>query len=191
VNTILIEKVIESMKAEVFPVTVGKFLLNARRINSYFTRAGYRDFEIRGPKITLDNTQCPSCKEKEAEGVLCRFHTSIDRVLKADNVALDLDSGAYFYKNEIYKQVGDSVVIVYCPHTRLITGPITDFKVRKIKPITVRDPEFKIPEYKNIKKFMTNELLDQFTSFWFNDEFSLVTVPVDRNFSNFCLVPNK
>jgi hypothetical protein len=191
VNTISVEKVIESMKADVYPVTVGKFLLNPRRINSYFLKAGYKDFEFRGPKITLDNSECVECKKKEPEGILCRFHTSVDRVLKADNVALDLDSGAYFYKNEIFKQVGDSVVIVYCPHTRLITRPITDFKVRKVKPITVRDPQFKIPEYKNVRKFLSNELLEQYSSWWFDEEFSIVTIPVDRNFSNFCLIPNK
>lgn len=186
------EKFIERLDCEVFPIAIIKFLLNKRRILSYFSKAADKDFEIRGVKYLLDNSNCEVCKEKEPEGILCRQHTSIDRVLKGERVAFDLDTNVYFFKNEVYRMVGKKLVIVYCPHPKLISGEITDAKVRKINPVTIEDPELEsLPSYETIHEFISSELLDQNMRCWFNSEFSIVTLPEDRNGSNWCLVPNK
>ena len=185
------ERFIEKMGCEVYPITIVKFLLNKRRILSYFERAADPEFEIR-VTYTTNYSECEICKEKEAEGILCRQHTSIDRVLKTNSVLFDLDTNVYFYKNEIFRMVGDKLVIVYCPHPKLISGEITDSKVRKVTPITVVDENLKgLPDYEKISEFISSNLMEQYMKCWFNNEFSLVTIPEDRNKSNWCLVPNK
>lgn len=187
---ILMEKVIEKLDCEVYPITFIKFLLNKRKVLSYFAKAASRDFEIR-VKYKIDPSDCLLCKEKEASGVLCRQHTSIHRVLNANKVAFDLDTNIYFYKNEIFRMVGDRLVIIYCPHPKLINGNITDEKVRKINPITIEDPEMKnLPKYNIVREFISSELIEQYLKCWFNDEFSLATIPHDRNGSNWCLLAN-
>lgn len=186
-----VEKFIEKLGAQVYPITIIKFLLNKRRILSYFSKAADESFELR-VKYTVDHTDCQICEEKKADGVLCRQHTSIDRVLNADNVAYDLDTNVYLYRNEIYRMVGKRLVIVYCPHPKLITGEITDSKTRKINPITIEDPALiELPAYGKICEFISSDLLDQYMRCWFNNEFSIVTIPEDRNGQNWCLVPNK
>jgi hypothetical protein len=186
-----VEKFIEKLGADVYPITIVKFLLNKRRILSYFSKAADESFELR-TKYTIDHSDCKICEEKSSEGVLCRQHTSIDRVLNGQNVAYDLDTNVYLYRNEIFRMVGKRLVIVYCPHPKLITGEINDSKVRKINPITIEDPTLtEIPSYEKICEFISSDLLDQYIRCWFNDEFSIVTVPEDRNGQNWCLVPNK
>ena len=185
------EKFIEKLNCDVYPITIAKFLLNKRKILSYFSKAADKDFEIRGVKYSIDPSTCEVCKQKEPEGILCRQHTSINRVLTADVIAFDLDTNTCFYKNEIFRFIGNRLVIVYCPHPKLIVDEITDSKVRKINPITIDYPEDKeIPKYKH-HEFLSSDLLDQHMKCWFNDQFSLVTIPEDRNFSNWCLFPNK
>jgi len=185
------EKFIEKLGIDIYPITIVKFLLNKKRILSYFRKATEENFEIR-MKYTVDYSNCDACKDKENTGVLCRQHTSVQRVLNADNVGFDLDTNTYFYKNEIYRMVGKRLVIVYCPHPKLISGEITDSKVRKINPITIEDPALQdLPSYSKIKEFISSDLLDQYIRCWFNHEFSLVTIPQDRNGQNWCLVPNR
>jgi hypothetical protein len=185
------EKFIEKLGIDVYPITIVKFLLNKKRILSYFKKATEKDFEIR-VKYTTNYSECAVCKEKEVDGVLCRQHTSIQRVLTADHVGYDLDTNTYFYKNEIFRMVGNRLVIVYCPHPKLITGEITDSKVRKINPITIEDPSLvELPQYQNVREFISSHILDQYIRCWFNHEFSIVTIPVDRNGQNWCLVPNR
>jgi len=185
------EKFLERMGVEVYPITIIKFILNRRRILSYFERAADPDFKIR-TTYTTDHESCEVCKEKLSDGILCRQHTSIDRVLKTNGVLFDLDTNIYFYKNEIFRMVGDKMVIVYCPHPKLISGEITDSKVRKVNPITVQDENLvDLPAYEKISEFISSGLMEQNMKCWFNYEFSLVTLPEDRNKSNWCLVPNK
>jgi len=185
------ERFLEKLGVEVYPITIIKFLLNKRRILSYFERAADSDFEIR-VKYTVDHSDCTACKDKESEGILCRQHTSIDRVLNTNGVLLDIDTNTFFSKNEIFRMVGDRLVIIYCPHPKLITGEITDKKVRKINPITIEDPKLTgLPQYDNIKEFMSVSLMEQNMTCWFNYEFTIVTVPEDRNKSNWCLMPNR
>ena len=186
-----VEKFIEKLGADVYPITIVKFLLNKKRILSYFSKAADKNFELR-IKYTVDHSTCDICKEKETEGILCRQHTSIDRVLSGRNVAFDLDTEVYLYRNEIFRMVGNRLVIVYCPHPKLITGEITDSKVRKINPITIEDPNLlQLPEYDKICEFISTDLMEQYIRCWFNNEFSLVTIPDDRYGQNWCLVPNK
>lgn len=185
------EKFLEKMGCDVYPITIVKFLLNRRRILSYFERAADTEFEIR-VKYTTDHASCDICKEKASEGILCRQHTSIDRVLKTNGVLFDLDTNVYFHKNEIFRMVGNRLVIVYCPHPKLISGEVTDSKVRKVNPITVEDVNLKeLPPYEKVCEFISSGLMDQYMKCWFNHEFSIVTIPDDRNKSNWCLVPNK
>jgi len=185
------EKYIEKLGCDVYPITLVKFLLNRRRILSYFSKAASSDFEIRA-KYKLDHSDCEICKEKESEGVLCRQHTSIERVMTANNVAYDLDTETYFYKNEIYRMVGNRLVIVYCPHPKLISGEMTDSKVRKVNPITIEDPDLKaLPHYEKVYEIISTDLMDQSVRCWFNQEFSILTLPADRSAQNWCLLPNK
>lgn len=185
------EKFIEKLGIDVYPITIVKFLLNKRRILSYFKKATEDNFEIR-VKYTVDHSDCELCQTKAPEGILCRQHTSIQRVLTGKNVGFDLDTNTYFYKNEIYRMVGNRLVIVYCPHPKLISGEITDSKVRKINPITIEDSTLtELPPYEKIKEFISSDLLDQYLRCWFNNEFSIVTIPNDRNSQNWCLVPNR
>jgi hypothetical protein len=186
-----VEKFIEKLGADVYPITIVKFLLNKRRILSYFSKAADENFELR-VKYKVNHSDCQICKEKKSDGVLCRQHTSIQRVLTAKNVAFDLDTNTFLYKNEIYRMVGKKLVVVYCPHPKLITGEITDSKVRKINPITIEDPELpELPDYAKLCDFISSDLLDQYIRCWFNNEFSLVTIPDDRNGQNWCLIPNR
>ena len=185
------EKFIEKLGVNIYPITIIKFLLNKRRVLSYFKKATEENFEIR-VKYQVDHSDCEICAEKAAEGILCRQHTSIDRVLRTPEVALDLDTNTYFYKNEIFRMVGNRLVVVYCPHPKLITGEITDSKVRKINPITIEDPNLtSLPDYQKVREFISSDLLDQNMRCWFNYEFSIVTLPADRNGQNWCLVANK
>jgi len=186
-----VEKFIEKLGAEVYPITIVKFLLNKRRILSYFSKAADENFEIR-VKYKVDHTDCEVCEEKKSDGVLCRQHTSIHRVLTAKRVAFDLDTNVFLYKNEIFRMVGKRLVVVYCPHPKLITGEINDSKVRKINPITIQDPELvELPQYERLCDFISSDLLDQYIRCWFNNEFSLVTIPDDRNGQNWCLIANR
>jgi len=182
------EKLIEKMRVELFPITMVKFLLNRRRILSYFSKAADKDFELRGIQYKADPSECEVCKSKET-GMLCRQHTSIHRILNAQVVAFDLDTNAYFFKNEVFRMVGSRLVIVYCPHPKLITGEITDSKVRKINTITIEDEGLQLPDYQ-IREFISTELMNQHLKCWFNNEFSIVTIPKDRDSSDFCLIPN-
>ena len=186
------ERFVEKLGCDVYPITIIKFLLNRRRILSYFSKAAERDFETRGTKYLLDHSNCEACKEKESDGVLCRQHTSIERVLKATNVIFDLDTSSYLCKNEIFRMVGRRLVIIYCPHSKLIIGEITDAKVRKINPLTIEDPALsELPAYDTVHEIVSSDLMDQNMKCWFNNEFSIVTLPGDRSGLDWCLVPNK
>jgi len=183
------EKFIEKLDCEIYPITIIKFLLNKRKILGYFSKAAKDNFHIKGIEYKVDHSDCPVCKEKT--GMLCRQHTSIQRVLTTDTVAFDLDTNIFFYRNEIFRMVGDKLVLIYCPHPNSMIGKITDEKSRKIIPITINDPLLgSLPNYKNIRRFLSSELMDQHMKCWFNQDFNLITIPEDRNSSNFCLIPN-
>ena len=191
-NIVSSEKIIEGLNVELYPITIVKFLLNRRKILSYFSKAAEENFEIRGTKYTTNWQDCKACQERKDSGIRCRQHTSIERVLNAKKVAKDLDTNTFFYKNEIFRMVGNKLVIVYCPHTKLIEGEITDEKVRKVSPITIDDPNLTtLPKYENVSTFLSNEHMNQQIKCWFNKQFSLITIPEDRSKSNWCLLPNQ
>lgn len=183
------EKFIDELHSRVFPITIIKFLLNRRRIINYFLTASRNNFSTGGFNYKIDHSDCPKCLEKE--DMLCRQHTSIQRVLESDHVAFDLDTNVFFYKNEIFRMVENKLVIVYCPHPKLMVGQITDEKVRKIIPITINDPEFTgLKQIKNVNRFLSSELMGQHMKCWFNSDFHIVTIPdEDRETSDFCLIP--
>src|SRR5574340_669563 len=118
---IVMEKYVEDMGVELYPVTLMKYILNKKKITRYFTNAANPEFKKKSD-IVIDPKDCKICKEKEKEGILCRQHTSINRVLNAKKVAMDKDTGVLFFKNEIYKMSGDNLVLIYCPHTKLLKG---------------------------------------------------------------------
>lgn len=185
------EQFIEKLGVEVYPITIIKFLLNRRRILNYFEVAAQEDFKI-PVKYTVGHDDCHVCDQKKSEGILCRQHTSIDRVLNANTVMFDIDTNTYFFKNEIFRMVGNRLVIIYCPHPKLITGDITDKKARKINPITIEDPTLDgLPQYETIKEFMSLALMDKHMSCWFNHEFTLLTLPDSRDKSDWCLISNR
>ena len=187
-STISTERFIEKLDVNVYPITMMKYLLNRGKILFYFSKAAEKNFELRGGNSTGPD-DCDLCKNNN--GIFCREHTSIKRVMEADKVAYDLDTNTYLYKNEIYRMVGNRLVIVYCPHTKLIKGGITDDKVRKLKPLTIENDNLKLPDYKNIQHFLSTELMNKYMKCWFNNEFSIISIPKDREQSDFCLIPNK
>lgn len=189
---ISMEEFLEKMEVDVYPITLIKFLLNKKRILSYFSKAANPDNNEIRYVYKIDTSDCKNCESKKDDGVLCRQHTSIDRVLNSTVVAYDSDTNVYFYKNEIFRKVGERLVIVYCPHPKLISGPITDSKVRKVNPITIEDSNLpKELKFDKVKGFISSELLDNYMRCWFDNEFSIVTIPKDRNGSDWCLVANK
>ena len=187
------EKLIEKLNINVYPITLVKFLLNKKRILGYFSKASKENFNAR-IKYSLDYSNCHICEEKKDQDILCRQHTSIQRVINADNVGFDLDTNTYLYKNEIFKKVGekgDKLVIVYCPHPKLIAGDITDIKVRKIIPITIEDKDLQLPIFNKMQSITSSDLMNQNIKCWFNKDFSIMTLPHDRHSQNWCLIPNK
>lgn len=188
---ISIEKFVERLDCDVYPVTIMKFLLNRRRILSYFAKVANQKVEIGGTRYKLKPDDCKVCESKKDQNMLCRQHTSIDRVMNADKVAFDLDTNTFLFKNEIFRDVGGQLVIFYCPHSKLINGKHSDSKVRRVNITTVEDPEFEgLPGYREISKFVSSELMEKNMKCWFNSEFSIVTIPEDRNHCNWCLIPN-
>lgn len=183
------ETFVEKLDCDVYPITFIKFILNKRKILNYFSFAARDDFKTKGVKYLVDSKNCKSCDQDGK--MLCRQHTSIKRVVTAERVAFDLDTNTFFYKNEIFRMVGKRLVIVYCPHPKLIMGRLTDEKIRKIVPVTIEDPNLTdLPNYKIVRKFLSVDLMDQNLKCWFNEVFSIVTIPEDRNSSNFCLITN-
>ena len=189
-NIVSADKLIKKLDVNVYPITLIKFLLNRGKILSYFSMASRLDFEFKGKKYLTSIEDCEECAKRKSIGLACRQHTSLFRVLEAKKVLYDLDTMTFFFKNEIFKMVNNRLVIVYCPHTKLIVGKISDEKVRKIRPMTIEDPKLTIlPDYERVEIVMS-ELMDQYTECWFNDEFSIRTIPNDRRTSDWCLVAN-
>jgi len=194
------EKLIEQMQITIYPITLVKLLLNRSKILSNIDNAKRHNFEIRGIKYKVDSSSCKMCEQKREEKMLCRQHTSIQRVLhpaKDDVIAYDVDTELYLYKNEIFKMATDNrLVIVYCPHPKLILGQLTDSKVRKITTITIEDDNIKEPmmKYKTtpikIRKISSSELMNKHIKCWFNNTFSIITIPESMNNTDVCFILN-
>lgn len=185
-----LENFVEQKEVDLYPITLMKYLLNKKRNLTFFAKAADPEFKIRGREYKIDHSDCEICKQKEVDGVLCRQHTSIERVLKAKKVLRDEDTDVLFYKNEIFKQVGDKLVIVYCPHTKLLRGDITDEKVRKVNPITIIDKDLELPEYETVN-FKSSELLNVITKCWFNNDYTILSIPESSAKSDWAITANR
>jgi hypothetical protein len=188
------EKYLEKFNTTVYPITLLKYILNRGQIIRYFKKA-------KSPSFTKifdsDNSSCKVCDYKrEEEGVMCRPHTTIERLREMEGGWLyDVDAEAFIYRNEVFKHVKntkgeDLLVVVYCPHTKLISGKITDKKVRKLTPLTIKmDIGFinKLKDLKNIVSeypsnfnrhcISSDALMEEKLGCWFNDEFTIVIQP--------------
>lgn len=183
----------ERLGCDIYPITFIKFILNMRKILYYFTTAAGSDFRTGVPSYQIDHTDCRSCQSKVDQDMLCRQHTSIQRVLTAKKVGYDANTHVFFYKNEIFRMVGKKLVIVYCPHTKLILGDLSDEKVRKVMPITVEDSSLtSLPEYDTIQQFTSTPLMLNNMKCWFDQTFSIVTIPQEdyERGNSWCLIPN-
>lgn len=211
-----IEKYLDRYKTTVYPITLLKYILNRGQILRYFQKATSPSFT---KYFDLDYNNCSICNhKKESEGVMCRPHTTVERLRQLeDGFLYDIDTDVFIYRNEVFKRVQNSngqdiLVVVYCPHTKLISGKITDKKVRKLTPLTIRmDNELKnimdrltqhIPkQFINMGEktncFSSDALMDEWLGCWFNDEFTIIVYPDEEpdgsrinNNQNWCLINN-
>lgn len=209
------EKYLEKFNTTVYPITLLKYILNRGQILRYFKKAQNPSFN---KHFNIDSADCIVCDHKKKdEGVKCRPHTTIQRMREINGGWLyDVDTGVFIYRNEVFKRVVNTngeelLVIVYCPHTKLISGKITDKKVRKLTPLTIKmDNEFvqimenlekQIPEEYVNQVFKTNcissdALMEDWLGCWFNDEFTIVIYSDEIEGSreqknqNWCLISN-
>jgi hypothetical protein len=205
------EKYLEKFNTTVYPITLLKYILNRGQILRYFKKAQSPSFN---KHFKIDSSGCAVCDhKKQDEGVKCRPHTTIERMREInDGWLYDVDTSVFIYRNEVFKRVENSngeslLVIVYCPHTKLISGKVTDKKVRKLTPLTIKmDSEF-INLMDNLEKqapesgFATNcissdALMDEKMGCWFNDEYTIVIhsdeIDGSRTHKNqeWCLIAN-
>lgn len=186
-----IEKFLENIGADVYPVTLLKFVLNKKLIRKYLQKVENDTFENRRDElITLDSDNCMDCKEKKS--ILCRHHTSTSRIFNSESALYDVDTDFYLLKNEIFRMVGNRLLIVYCPHTKLLTGDVTSRRAVKVFPFVVECGDIDtLPKYKKLKKFNSFDLQSEHLKCWFNWNFSIVTLPpIERDGINWCLIPN-
>jgi len=181
-----IEKVLKELCIDkmVYPITMMKFLLNRDEILTYLKDIS--EEKINYVPLSLNNIQCKECKSKIEKGMLCRKHTSVSRVLDATEVVFDMDTQLSIVKNEIFKVVEDKLVIIYCPHTKLIVGDMSNDKVKKIKYNVICD-NFKLSK-KNTINFSSKNLLNLELKCWVNKQFSMITIP-NKEY-NWGLIPN-
>lgn len=193
-DQVFVEKLVDDYGAVVYPITIVKFVLNKKKIMSCIEKASSDEFKIRGKKFKIDPSDCSFCKQKQEEGVAnyCRQHTSLNRVFNADKVLYDEVTECYIYKNEIFKEVNNRLLIIYCPHTKPISGKITDETVRKITPLTIEDENFNgLPTYEEIVIVNSDDWMNKNLKCWANPEFSIVTIPKNEDKSNFVFVCNQ
>ena len=205
------EKYLEKYDTTVYPITLIKFILNRGQILRYFKKATSPSFN---KHFNIDSSDCAVCEhKKQSEGVKCRPHTTIERMREmSDGWLYDIDTRVFLYRNEVFRRVTNSsgedlLVIVYCPHTKLISGKLTDKKVRKLTPITIKmNKEFttimdfleqKYPVEPFSKNAISSDALMEYKmGCWFNDEFTLIIYSDDvdgpRTHMNqdWCLISN-
>jgi hypothetical protein len=70
-----------------------------------------------------------------------------------------------------------------------LKGDITDEKVRKVNPITIIDSTIELPEYE-VAEFSSTYLLNNISKCWFNDSFSILTIPNNSNGSDWAITSN-
>ena len=176
---------IKDLDVEVFPITIIKFLLNRGKILECFNLVTKPDFKV--ADIETDDSDCVYCAKFDGK---CRQHISINRILQPGKVAFDLDTNCYIYKNEVFRIVGDKIVIVYCPHPRNLKERTvyTDEIIRKVNPMTLRlSPGFEFPKFE-VRNFLSSKMLLESYECWFNYGLNIQTVPAGRVASDWVLV---
>jgi len=189
---IIKEKLSVDPTADVFPITLVKFLLNQDKILNFFQKIETEDIHNNPAYIDIDSSKCDACINNQRK-MLCRKHTSIKRVLDTHKICYDEDTGIYLYMNEMFKFFDDKLAIIYAPHTKLIQGQITNYKVKKVSPLVTTldiEPNFQLRDVHAFQS-KSSDISDLYIKCWFNDEFSLVTNPDSIDGISFCLVPNK
>lgn len=176
---------------DLFPITICKYLMNRETILNFFNEVKNNDnLEDLQSYIDSDHTKCNGCVNN-SKNMLCRKHTSIERIMNTKSISIDTDNDVYFFMNEIFKFVGNNkLAIVYCPHTKLIYGTLSDYKIKKISMISTYKPQPFGDKKLNISEFKSDDLMEMSIKCWFNDELSLITIPNEKE-QNFYLVPNK
>lgn len=184
---------------DIFPITLIKYLLNKKKILDFFDKVDRSEITELQSYIEFDHKKCNACINNQ-RGMLCRKHTSIERVLNHDKynpnqidtnqACIDVDTNVIIYMNEIFQYIDDKLAIIYTPHTKLIQGQLTEQKVKKISSISTYPTETERSMNNNYSEFSSEKLMNMYIKCWFNDTFSLVTVP-SGNELLFCLVPNK
>jgi len=207
-NIVEAEKIIkETLKKDptkdIFPITIVKFLLNREKIMNFFYRTDQDEIKELQSYINYGSYKCEACLNNP-KNMLCRKHTSIERIIDQsfDNkslVCFDISTNVFIYMNEIFKFSDNNRIlsIIYAPHTKLIQGSLTEYKVKKVSMISTY-----LPPNESCYRNLSHKILERSTSFdsddlmklyikcWFNDELSLITIP-NNNKPLFCLVPNK
>ena len=188
-----IEYFLQNKKVDVYPITLMKFLLNKSKILYYFSLVEKKE-GFKGSVYEVDNSQCPYCSNTLPDHKLCRQHFSINRIFSSQSFPIlkDIDTGLMFYKNEIFKIIDNKLTIIYCPHTKLIIGDLTQDKVKRIYPITVIDDKITTLNFQNIIRFDSSVFSDKSASCWFDNQFTIVAnkTIVSSDYFNWFLILN-
>lgn len=164
-----------NIKKTVYPITIIKYLLNKKLILSMLKND---EFVFKYSPFSIENKNCKSCNEK-----ICRGHYSINRVIKgikSDKIIKDINNNIFLYKNEIFNIISNNkMVIIHCPHTKLIQGKLNQNKVKYIYPINIIDESVGLinnylNENKNIIEIDFNNIFeDKITTCWFDNVFTI------------------
>ena len=77
------------------------------KIVPYFEKALDPNFELR-IRYSVRPDDCPVCESKKHLGMLCRQHTSIHRVIEANNVLKDLDTDTAVLSSDKFLPLTDN-----------------------------------------------------------------------------------
>lgn len=185
-KTTKMEHLLDDTQSEVYPITVAKFLLNKKRIKSFFATASKEGFD----KIIdaeIENSEvCKDCIESKHD--MCNFHQTVERIKNATTVLYDSEYDIYLYKNEIIKIINpELLVVIYCPHPSYIKSKLSDSKVRLVIPYTIKNVKF---NFEKAVPFSIRAIEDLDLKVWFNHTFSMIVSKHDYNHSKWMLVPN-
>lgn len=191
-NLLPVEEIIKRTKVDVYPITIIKYFLNKRKILEMVEKlknVENNSYIINRFSVPADNKTCEECVERKKSNFdLCRKHTSIERVRKANGTVLMNKEGFAFYNNEIFISIPGGTFIAYCPHPKLIAGDLTDQKIRKLDFIICKDMHLTKPEDPIVLDFETYE--NENLVCWFNYLFSIITIPGDNGYCNWALISN-
>jgi hypothetical protein len=163
-----------------FPITIIKFLLNKNKLRRMAKKTKNLNLFDKQKIFNYNDDNCADCQNSKN---LCRRHESIKRIIECKKCSFDELYGFYFYKNEVFKVYDDKIFLAYLPHTKLISGPITERKIKKLLPISINNPFNSQEEFfknKQIKKFSIENLKKNQLKCWFNFEFNII-IQINEN----------